>query len=223
MWNSGLDAGQAEMKIAEETSITSYMKMIPATQEIPWYTRSHERGTPRIQPQPKKSPIFPSSSQNEGPFPCFIRKWIPAFLSHLKRRRSQMETREELQGSCHNSKRPWCPNSLQTTLIPLHWLDCDPEYWLKTWWPVWQPCGTSRESHRSLCQLDRKPDTTFTALEESGLPWLPRRLGLTPLLKLYRNPKIHVSTGEEPWGSGLNSRWRPTTLHWLEKIKTERG
>ena len=29
MWNSGLDAGQAEMKIAEETSITSYMQMIP--------------------------------------------------------------------------------------------------------------------------------------------------------------------------------------------------
>ena len=28
--------------------------------------------------------------------------------------------------------------------------------------------GTSRESHRSLCQLDRKPDTAFPTREESG-------------------------------------------------------
>ena len=61
-----------------------------------------------------------------------------------------------------------------------------------------QPCGTTTESHRSLCQVDRMPDSPFTPREESGVPCLQMRRGLTPLLKLHRNPEIHVSTGEEP-------------------------
>ena len=114
-----------------------------------------------------------------------------------------------LPASCHNSKRPLCPNQLEMNQIPLHWLDCHPEYWLKTRWQVWQPCGTSKESCRSLWQLARKPDTNFPAREESGITCLHRRRGLTPLLKLYRNPEIHISTGEESWGFGINSRKGP--------------
>ena len=41
------------------------------------------------------------------------------------------------------------------------WHDCHPEYRLKTWWEVWQPCGTSRESHRSLWKLDRTPFAAY--------------------------------------------------------------
>ena len=57
-----------------------------------------------------------------------------------------------LPASCHNSKRPQCPNQLEINRIPLHWLDCHPEYRLKTRWHVWQPCGTLRERHRPLYQ-----------------------------------------------------------------------
>ena len=103
-----------------------------------------------------------------------------------------------LPASCHNSKIPQCPNQLEINRIPMQGLDCHSEYRLKTRWHVWHPCGTSRERRRSLCQLDRKSDTTLTAWEESRLASLHTRRGLTPLWKLHRNPEIHVSTWEEP-------------------------
>ena len=58
---------------------------LEATQKVHRYNNLHSRGTPRIPPQLKKSAGFPSSSQEEGPFPCFVRKGIPGFPSHLKR------------------------------------------------------------------------------------------------------------------------------------------
>ena len=64
--------------------------------------------------------IQPELDHGKGPFPCFVGKGIPAFQSRLKIRKSQRESREELQGSCHNSKRPRRPNPLQIYLIPLH-------------------------------------------------------------------------------------------------------
>ena len=45
----------------------------------------------------------------KGQFPCLVRKGIQAFPSHLKGRRSHVETWEELQGSWNNSKRPPFP------------------------------------------------------------------------------------------------------------------
>ena len=59
------------------------------------------------------------------------------------------------------------------------------------------PFDILRQNHRFLWQLDRKPDTTVTAGEESGLACLHRRPGLTPLWKLHNNCAIHVKTGEE--------------------------
>ena len=101
-------------------SLERVLDIFDETQKVPQHTCLHSRGTPRVLPQLEKSPVYPSSSPNEGPFPCFVGKGIPAFLSHLKRRRSPLESREELQGSCHHSKRPRCPNPLQIHLIPLN-------------------------------------------------------------------------------------------------------
>ena len=122
---------------------------------------------------------------------------------------SHLETRVHSRELCLNSKRPRFPHPLQIRLIPLHWLDCNPEYRLKTWTEVWQHQGTSRKSPRFLCQLDRKPDSPFTPREGRGVPCLHMKWGLTPLLKLHRNPEIHVRTEEEHLGSSLNSRWGP--------------
>ena len=58
---------------------------------------------------------------------------------------------------------------------------------------AWKGSETKEKFRKSV----RKPDITFTARKESGLPCFHTRRGLTPLLKLHRNPKIHVSTGEE--------------------------
>ena len=87
-------------------SLESVLDTLAATQEVPRHTRLYSRGISSVLPQLKKSPVSPSSSRDEGPFPCFIRKGIPALPSHLKRRHSYLESREELPGTCHHSKRP---------------------------------------------------------------------------------------------------------------------
>ena len=48
-------------------------------------------------------------------------------------------------------------------------------------------------------------DTAATALEESASACPHSRRGLTPMGRLQKYPKIHVRTGEESSGSGLDS------------------
>ena len=69
-------------------SLERALDTLDATQEVPRHTRLHWSGTQSIPPQLKKSPVFPSLSRDEGPFPCFIGKGIPALPSHLKKRYS---------------------------------------------------------------------------------------------------------------------------------------
>ena len=59
------------------------------------------------------------------------------------------------------------------------------------------PGKASRESHRSLDPRKGKRDTAATAREESARACRHTRRGLTPLGRLQKYPKIHVSTGEE--------------------------
>ena len=74
-------------------------------------------------------------------------------------------------------------------------------------WHGGQPCGkASRESHRSLDPREEKRDTAATAREESSRAGPHSRRGLTPLGRLQKYPKIHVSTGEESSGSGTDSK-----------------
>ena len=63
----------------------------------------------------------------------------------------------------------------------------------------------SRESHRSLDPHEGKHDTAATAPEESARACPHSIRGLTPLGRLQKYPKIHVSTGEESSGSGTDS------------------
>ena len=71
---------------------------------------------------------------------------------------------------------------------------------------VGKPRGkASRESHRSIDPREGKRDTAATAREESARACALSRRGLTPLGRLQKYPKIHVSTGEESSGSGTDS------------------
>ena len=80
-----------------------------------------------------------------------------------------------------------------------------------TWAALWEslvgkPLGkASRESHRSLDPLEGKRHTAPTAREESARACHHSRRGLTPLGRLQKYPKNHVSTGEESSGSGTDS------------------
>ena len=49
----------------------------------------------------------------EGSFPCMLRKDFPEFPSHLKRRRSPQERREELQGRATIPRVPQMSQSIQ--------------------------------------------------------------------------------------------------------------
>ena len=60
---------------------------------LPVSTREEARES-RTHPE---EPLFPLLAQEEGSFPCVVGKEFPAFPSHLKRRRSPQERREELQ------------------------------------------------------------------------------------------------------------------------------
>ena len=101
---------------------------------------------------------------------------------------------------------PGCLSQFQGNLFSLHCLDFQAEDRLTPRWHVGQPCGkASWESHRSLDPRDGKRDTAATAREESERACPHSRRGLTPLGRIQKYPKIHVSTGEESSGSGTDS------------------
>ena len=140
---------------------------------------------------------------------------FPAFPSHLKRRHSPQERREELQGSAtiprDNQMSPNIPakpifpalprlSSRGSTHTPVA---CGTALWESL---VGKPRGkASRDSQRSLDPREGKHDTAATAREQSARAFLHLRRGLTPLGKLQKYPKIHVSTGEESSVCGTDS------------------
>ena len=144
-----------------------------------------------------------------------VGKEFPAFPSHLKRRRSPQERREELQGRATIPRYPHMSQSIpgKPVLPALPRLSsqgsthttvaCGTAEWESL---VGKPRGKAwRESHRSLDPREGKRDTAATAREESARACPHSRRGLTPLGRLQKYPKIHVSTGEESSGSGTDS------------------
>ena len=76
--------------------------------DIPVSTREEERES---RPHPEE-PRFRLLAREEVSFPCVVGKEFPAFPSHLKRRRSPQERREELQGRATIPRVPQMPQSI---------------------------------------------------------------------------------------------------------------
>ena len=76
--------------------------------DIPVSTREEARES---SPNPKES-RFRLLGREEGSFPCVVGKEFPAFPSHLKRRRSPQERREELQGHATIPRVPQMSQSI---------------------------------------------------------------------------------------------------------------
>ena len=70
---------------------------LAATQEVPDLRVSTREEAQEFRPH-QEDPRFRLLAPEEGSFPCVVGKEFPAFSSHLKRRRSPQERREELQG-----------------------------------------------------------------------------------------------------------------------------
>ena len=152
---------------------------------------------------------------------------FPAFPSHLKRRPSPQERREELQGRATIPRVPQMSQSIPGKpvfpALPRLSSRGSTHTTVARGTALWeslvgQPAEkASRESHRSLDPPEGKRDTAATAREESECACPHSRRGLTPLGRLQKYPKIHVSTREEFSGSGTDSKQGLRPRHRLER------
>ena len=141
---------------------------------MPVSTREDARES---RPHPEE-PRFRLLAREEGSFPCVVGKEFPAFPSHLKRRRSPQERREELRGHASIPRVPQMSQSIPgKTLfpaLPRRSSRGSTHTTVARGTALWEslvakPSGkASRESHRSLDPREGKCDTAATAREESA-------------------------------------------------------
>ena len=130
-------------------------------------------------------------AREEGSLPCVIRKEFPAFPSHLKRRRSPQERREELQYRATIPRDPQMSKSIPGKPVFPHCLDFHAEERLTLRWHVAQTCGkppgkASMDSHRSLDPREGKRESASSAREESARACPHSRRRKTPLGRLQK-------------------------------------
>ena len=160
-------------------------------------------------------PRFSPPSSRGGILSLRGRKEFPAFPSHLKRRHSPQERREELGVVPPFPESPRCLSPFQGNLFSLQCIDFQAEDRLTPRWHVGEPCG--KASWESLVGKPRGK-ATYHLIHAKGSVTLLQQLGrknaracphsrrvLTPLGRLQKYPKIHVSTGEESSDSGTDS------------------
>ena len=150
--------------------------------DIPVSTREEARES---RPHPEE-PCFRLLAREEGSFPCLVGKEFPAFPSHLKRRRSPQERREELQDRATFPESPRCLSSFQGNLFSQHCVDFQAEDRLTPRWHVGQPCG--KASWESLVGKHRGKATD---------PLIHAEGSVTLLLQLGRKAHGHVPTRDE--------------------------
>ena len=155
--------------------------------DIPVSTREEARES---RPHPEE-PRFRLLDREEGSFPCVVGKQFPAFPSHLKRRRSPQERREELQGRATIPRVPQMSQSIPGNPVfpALSRLSSrgSTHTTVARGTALWEslvrkPLGTasweslvgkdrgktSRESHRSLDPREGMRDTAAKARKESA-------------------------------------------------------
>ena len=149
---------------------------------------------------------MPLIAREKGSFPCVVGNEFLAFPSHLKRRRSPQERREELQGRATIPRVPQISQSIPRKpvfpALPRLSSRGSTHTTVARGTALWE---ASFESHRSLDPREGEHDTAAIAREESARVCPHSRQRLTRLGKLQKYPKIHVSTAEESSGSGTDS------------------
>ena len=158
--------------------------------DIPVSTRKESRES---RPHPEE-PHFRLLAREEGSFPCVVGKEFSAFPSHLKRRRSPQERREELQGRASIPRVPQMSQSIPGKpvfpALPRLSSRGSTHTTVARGTALWEsllgkPFGkASRESHRSVDPREGKLDTAATARKESPRACPHLRRGLTPLGRL---------------------------------------
>ena len=189
---------------------------LAATQEVRRHTRLHLRGRTRVPPTFRGAP-FPPPSSSGGILSLSDRERVPSVPGTSKEEAISTGKARGTPGSCHHSQSPLdvSGHSRETcfpcTASPFK-PRIDPHHG-GTWdSPVGKPRGkASRESHSCFDQREGKRDTAATAREESTRACPHSRRRKTPLGRLQKQPKIHVSTGEESsvWCTNSTQGLRP--------------
>ena len=158
--------------------------------DIPVSTREEARES---RPHPEE-PRFQLLAREERSFPCVVGKEFPAFPSHLKRRRSPQERREELQGRSAIPRVPQMSQSIPGKpvfpALPRLSSRVSTHTTVARWTALsgslaGKLCGkASRESHRSLDPREGKRHTSATAREERARACPHSRRRLNPLERL---------------------------------------
>ena len=151
--------------------------------DIPVSTREEARES---RPHPEES-RFRLLAREEGSFPCVFGKEFQAFPSHLKRRRSPQERREELQGRATSPRVPQMSQSIPGTpvfaALPRLSSRGLTHTTVARGTDLWEshlgnPHGkASRESYRSLDPREGKRDTAAGVREERALAFPSRYEG----------------------------------------------
>ena len=151
-----------------------------------------------IVPSTSRGAQFPPPSSRGGILSLRGRERIPGVLVASQEEALSTGKARGTPGPCHNSQsHPGVSVHSRESCFPCTASTFKPRidsHHGGTWdSPVGKPLGkASRESHRSLDPREGKRDTAARAREEPH-----SRRGLTPLGRLQKYPKIHVSTGEE--------------------------
>ena len=150
--------------------------------DIPVSSREEAR---EFCPYPEE-PRFRLLAREKGSFPCVFGKEFPAFPSHLKRRHSPHDRREEMQGRATISRVPQMSQSIPgKPVFPALPRPSSRES-THTTVPVGKPCGkTSWES------LVGKPRGKATD------PLIHANGSVTLLLQLGRKAHMHAPTRDE--------------------------
>ena len=149
------------------------------------------------------------------------------FPSHLKRRRSPQERREELQGRATIPRVPQMFSPCQGNQFSLHCLDFQAEDRLIQRWHVGQPCGKAsweslmgKPRGKATDPLIHKKGSVTLLLQLGSARACPHsRRGLTPLgdsrstprsmSALERNPQVPAPTPHKILGPGIEGRGIP--------------
>ena len=162
--------------------------------KFPNITVSTREEARKSRPHPEE-PHFRLIAREEESFPCVVGKEFPVFPSHLKRRRSPQERREELQGRATIPRVPQMSQSISGKpvfpAVPRLSSRGSTHTTVARGTALWVSLvGKPRGSHRSLDPREGKRDTAATAREESERACPHSRRGLTPLGRIQKYPKL---------------------------------
>ena len=148
--------------------------------DIPISTQEEAR-EPRQHPE---EPRFRPVAREAGSFPCVVEKEFLAIPSHLKRRRSPQERREELQGRAtiprDRQMSQYTPGKPVFPALPRLSSRGSSHTMVARGTALWESLvgklrgKASSESHRSLDPREGKRDTAATAREEIACACPPR-------------------------------------------------